>query len=135
MQRQTIATLAELRPGDRFNYMKRVDVWQVVKQTSGYTAVNQFMPWKQAVHMHDELKKNTTPVKFLRHTKPLPGDEAMLNDLTVGDVFYTNNDIMNEYTVIETGYPNVKCRCGDEIADCSNMEWVTVVSKVQEATA
>lgn len=133
MQRNTQTTLANLRTGDRFHFINRADVWQVTYQTQGYTAVNQFMPWKTAVHPHDHLKKNSTPVKFLRHTKPQPGDDAMLNDLTAGDVFWIDNSI-DDYTVMQPGYPKVICRCSGVDVEMSNMEWVTLIRKAQEAT-
>lgn len=70
MERNTITTLGELQVGDRFTYPRRVDVWTVTEQIPPKnTAVNQFLPWGDKIHKFDEMKKNSTQVRFLRHEK------------------------------------------------------------------
>lgn len=105
MQPKTLTTLGELRIGDRFVYPKRVDPWQKMGHTKNNSAINQIAAHnKQPVHKYNELKKNSTPVVFLRHTALVPGEEFFMEDLSVGDVFKTTESDA-EYTVISTGYP------------------------------
>jgi len=100
MNRNTLTTLGALRVGDRFHYLKRVDVWQVTSQTRTHTSVN--LPGLNGfVHKFDELKKASTQVVFLRHTIPQPGEQCLLRDLNPGDVFHLKDDIISEYMLNE----------------------------------
>jgi hypothetical protein len=105
MKRNEITTLDALRVGDRFTYLKRVDAWQVVEKEKGKVAVNQFLPWGDKIHRHDDVKPGKIQVRFLRHTRPEPGEECNMIDLQLGDVFYFPDNIVKEFRLVETeGY-------------------------------
>lgn len=99
MDRNTLTTLGQLRIGDRFHYPKRVDVWQVIHKTSTQVSVNLPGLGESFVHKYPELKRGTTPVIFMRHTKPLPGERCLFQDLKHGDVFGLPDDVIKEYVV------------------------------------
>lgn len=106
MNHKTVCRLDELRIGDSFVYLKRADPWRVMarQDKSGRVAVNQVVngkpQWK-----HDELKRGKTTVMFLRHTKPVPGEECFLEDLAAGDKFQRlDDDLLTEWVVEETGH-------------------------------
>jgi hypothetical protein len=72
MERNTITSLADLQPGDRFVYPKKTDdVWQIISKTKDFVSVNKFNAEGVKLFKHDELKKGTTQVRFLRHTTPV----------------------------------------------------------------
>ncbi|MFL5811411.1 MAG: hypothetical protein ACJ749_17945 [Flavisolibacter sp.] len=100
MERNTLTTLGLLRIGDRFTYPKRVDVWQVMSKTSNQVFVNQISPFKNAtIHQYDEMKRASTQIKFIRHTKPLPGEEVLVKDLTEGDMFHFADEIEKDFVI------------------------------------
>lgn len=68
MEAKTATTLGELVIGDRFTYPKREDVWQVMEKTKTHAMVNQILPWGTKIHMFDEMKRNSIPVVFRRHS-------------------------------------------------------------------
>lgn len=96
MERNTLTTLGQLRVGDRFRYNGRVDVWQVTAQLTSRTAVN-IPGYSGFLHKYDEMKKNTIQVIFMRHTIPLPGEQCLIKDLQVGDVFHLESNLIKEY--------------------------------------
>lgn len=110
MERRSIQLLSRLREGDRFTFPKRLDVWEVMKpQVKGKVEVNQIINGKQKFKFN-EFKNGTTPVLFLRHTKPLEGEECFVEDLQEGDVFCKPNDIITEYVVLNKGHEFYKVR-------------------------
>ena len=106
MKRNEIAPLGNLRIGDRFHIQgdKTKSVHEVVshKCKKPYVAYQYVSGQKYLYH-----KKATafTLVIFLRHTIPAPGEEWMLNDLQVGDVFYMFGDVITEYQVVSRRTP------------------------------
>jgi hypothetical protein len=98
MKRFTQTTLGSLRIGDRFTFMRKKEtVWQVTGKTGKYVTINQFNPDGRQVLQFDELKTGTTPVIFMRHTIPMPGEECYVQDLKEGDVFYTLDNVTTEF--------------------------------------
>jgi hypothetical protein len=101
MQRFTQTTLGQLRDGDRFSFLrKRNEVWQVTGSTKNNVFINRFLHNGKQVLQYDETKRASTPVVFMRHTKPMPGEDCQLCDLQNGDVFYFLNDVINELLVL-----------------------------------
>lgn len=134
MQRNTFTTLGQLRVGDIFNFKGRADRWRVTKQTGASTMVNQFLPWGQPVHKFDHVKRNTAECKFIIHTQPQPGEETNITYLQPGDVFFTRNDIITDYTLVQHGVTTVKCiNKKMETTEIGNLEMVTLVRKAEEA--
>jgi hypothetical protein len=132
MERNTITTLGQLREGDRFTYPRRVDVWQVTGFLDSQCLINQFSPGGTKIHPYDSLKKKNTMVKFLRHTKPEPGEQCLLKDLKIGDVFYTGDDVITEYTVQGEAagkYWLTFCSCNGKYGEIHGDEIVTLVSR------
>jgi hypothetical protein len=84
MKRNTKATLAELRIGDRF--MMGADIWQVTEKRGTQVFYNKFINGKKC-YMFDMLKKDKTEVEFLRHTVAVPYETIFICDLALGDVF------------------------------------------------
>jgi hypothetical protein len=111
MQRKTHTTLDNLRIGDRFTYgSNKTDVWEVVQRFGNNTEVNQreaHGKWKMKFNI---IKRSSTQVYFLRHTKPLNGDECFIEDLQEGDVFWKPDNVMIEYVVIDKGHEFSKVR-------------------------
>lgn len=102
MKTKTLTTLGELREGDRFTYLKRLDVWQVMTVLPrGKFEVNQVDPVtkRQRFKYHD-VKSANTQVVFLRHTRPKPQEECFIEDLKPGDVFFKPDDVVTEYVLL-----------------------------------
>lgn len=134
MNRNQLTTLAELREGDRFRYPSRNEAWEVINQGGKNTFVNQFTPNGKRLHVHDIIKKSDTPVVFLRHTRPLPGEDCLLQDLRDGDVFHLPDNIINEYRVIQNQHGKVikAINNTDEIDVMGDPVTVCFVGKYQE---
>jgi hypothetical protein len=113
LKANTITTLGELRDGDRFVFQGKNEVWEVTGNPSnGYVPFNQFVADGVKKNRHDDLKKINKDVKFLRHTKPLEGEEWALKDLKVGAVFCRpTGNITHEYRLIENKYPHAVVKC------------------------
>lgn len=113
MAPNTITTLGALRDGDRFVFVGKTDVWEVTgRPNREYVSINQFNPDGSKKHLYDHLKKFDRPVKFLRHTKPLEGEQWLLKDLKSGAVFYRpTGNITHEYRLVENKYPNAIIKC------------------------
>jgi len=111
MQRHTATTFGELRQGDRFYFVgdKQKIAYQVTLETlSGkQQSYNQVDAAGKNVWIHDKQAPGDKPVIFLRHTRPAPGDEWLLKDLSDGDVFYVDGDIITEYQVIKNRHGRV----------------------------
>lgn len=103
MQRNTVTTLGELRIGDRFHFLKRVDVWEITGKTRSHNSIN--LPGLNGVFInkYDDLKKSSTPVVFMRHTIPEPGEECIFSDLKYGDIFHLPDNVINEYIITKGG--------------------------------
>jgi|GEM_PF-4911285 len=102
MQRNTATTLGNLRIGDRFSFPGKLEVWQVVAPIGkGKVAINQFNDQGERVHPYDDIKKESTPVRFLRHTVLEFGEDGLIEQLKPGDVFTIGTDIIKEYVVLE----------------------------------
>ncbi len=117
MEPKTITRLKELCIGDSFVYMKRVDPWRVMAlaDKSGRVAVNQINAAdRKPIWKHDELKKGHTKVTFLRHTKPVPGQECLVDDLKEGDVFFLPDDIIHEWILVNHGHLFADMRRSDQ---------------------
>lgn len=112
MQRKTLTTLNQLRIGDSFVFLKKDEAWRVTarEDKSGKVAFNKFLEDGRQVLQYDELRKGKTPVVFLRHTIPLPGEECFILDLVPGDVFHKTDDVVHEYVVVESGHHFWKVR-------------------------
>ena len=125
MQRNTITTLGQLRVGDRFTFLKRVDVWHVTGQLTSKATINQMMPDGRLIHKYDDMKAAKTPVKFLKHTEPVPGEECQVQDLKPGDVFYHPFDVVSEWIVEKYEYPDVYCKSkeGNKNDKVPTMTW------------
>lgn len=133
MERRTMTTLGELRIGDRFVYPKRGDAWHVTTKADrkGRVAVNQDKADGSLAHKYDDLKKATTPVLFLRHGKPLEGEECFISDLNAGDIFHQLDDIIHDYEMKEKGHHFSKVRRLDQAAHimAGNMATVILVKR------
>ena len=108
MQPKTQTTLNQLRIGDSYVYPKRQDPWRVMARAdkNGRVAVNQIsVSDRKPIFKHDELKKGSTTVIFLRHTVPVPGEAILIESLAVGDIFHTPDDIIHEWEVTRTKHP------------------------------
>lgn len=105
MERNTKTTLGQLRIGDRYNYLLRCDLWQVVSQKGKETHVNQIMFGENKLHKYDYVKRSSTEVIFLRHTLPLPGERCILCDLKAGDLFHNGDAACTQFEFIESKYP------------------------------
>jgi hypothetical protein len=101
MERNTITTLGQLRTGDRFTFVKKDEVWQVTGSTTTYVTINKFTSDGKKMIKFDEQRKRTMHVRFLRHTMPQPGEKCLIQELNLGDVFTTVDNIINEYFVRE----------------------------------
>lgn len=123
MKRNTLTSINQLRFGDRFRNPKNVDVWEVVTVTDKVVTVNQPGLGGVFMHLHHEMRKGTTEVIFLRHTKPLPGEECLVQDLQVGDVFHKTDDIITEYTLTK---PDFKIKYWHRYAIAANGEEITL---------
>jgi hypothetical protein len=101
MERKTMAAIEKLREGDRFTYgPKRLDVWQVMLKNGKHIEVNQPLPnGKSALKFNEKVNPKKT-VMFLRHTKPMPGEECFIEDIESGDIFYKQDDIITEYVAL-----------------------------------
>jgi hypothetical protein len=98
MQRKTITTADQLREGDRFTFgPKRLDVWQVMSKTGKHIECNQPLPNGTPALKYNDKISGRKSVMFLRHTKPMPGEECFIEDLEPGDIFYKHDDIITEY--------------------------------------
>ncbi len=108
MDFKTITRLDQLRIGDSFVYINRVDPWRVTARAnkSGMVAVNQFNAGTRSfIHKYDELKRGTTAVMFLRHTQPVAGEQCLIDDLQEGSIFYRPEDLIHEYELVRLHYP------------------------------
>lgn len=92
--------------GDRYHYLLKSDVWQVMEHTDKHTKVNQFIFGERQVHRYHIEKRKSTEVIFIRHTIPLIGEECMLCDLDNGDVFYIDDDVVTEHVIIKKEFPD-----------------------------
>ena len=108
MKRNDIVQLKELREGDRFTYLKRVDPWQVMENAGAKVAVNQVLPWGKTIHRHNDVKPGHMQVRFLRHTRPEPGEECNMEDLQKGDVFFFPDHVAKEYKVVDKEGDQIK---------------------------
>ena len=102
MERNTQTTLAELRVGDRFVFVGRVDKWQVTQQELKYSLINAPGLGGKLIYSHDKKEKNTKVVVFLRHTMPLPGEKCLLEDLKNGDTFYEDGIPEAHYSIMKS---------------------------------
>ena len=130
MQRKTQTTLGELRIGDRFVYnARRVDPWQVMARAdkNGKVAVNQINYDGKPIHRHDDLKKKSTTVVFLRHTVILPQEECFLEDLNEGDIFRMKDDAVFEYELQKKGHDFYDVRRLDQAAPFKGGRLATVI--------
>lgn len=104
MERKTVTTLGRLRVGDSFVYkLSRGDVWRVMAlaDKKRRVAVNIINVLGQPIYKRDDMVKVEKSVVFLRHTVPVPGEEIFLDDLSVGDILYHPDNIIEEYEVLE----------------------------------
>jgi hypothetical protein len=117
MQSKTLTTLGSMRLGDSFVFQKRTDVWRVISRSVNgkWTFINQVMNVKQ-IYKHDEQKRSSVVVMFLRHTIPVPGEEAFLEDLQPGDVFHQLEDVIHEWELVAKGHDFYDVRRLDEAA-------------------
>jgi hypothetical protein len=117
MQSKTLTPLGSLRLGDSFVFQKRTDVWRVISRSENgkWTFINQVMNGKQ-IYKHDEQKRSSVVVMFLRHTVPVPGEESFLEDLQPGDVFHTTDDVIHEWELVEKGHDFYDVRRLDQAA-------------------
>jgi hypothetical protein len=108
MNRNTVTTLGELREGDRFTHLKKKEAWEVMKQVGRITYVNLpgLVPGS-FMYRNDTPLKNSTQVVFLRHTRPVAGDDVPVEQLKPGDVFHKQDDIITEYEVMQHYVDNV----------------------------
>lgn len=121
MQRNTTTTFGELRQGDRFYFVGDSDkkAYQLTEQKrSGKSSYNIVVNGENAWQF-DRQAAGNRPVVFLRHTKPLPGEECLLSDLKEGDMFFFPEDVVSEYLVADTAAADIKDRY-QVIASCEN---------------
>jgi hypothetical protein len=97
MQWRTLTRLSELRVGDIFHYPKQEEKFQVTDQTRSHTSINKPDFNGGFISKYDEMVKNTKQVIFLRHTRPEPGEQCLVQDLRPGEVFHTLSDVITEY--------------------------------------
>lgn len=71
IQRNEIVNLRDLKEGDRFVFLKSDVVWQVMGHLGSSTAVNRVFENGNKLLKHDELKRGSTQVKYLRSTKTI----------------------------------------------------------------
>jgi hypothetical protein len=109
MERKSIQLLEKLRKGDRFTYLKRADVWQVMLKEGNHIEVNQIVGGKPHNKFNDK-KSGSTRVMFLRHTIPVSGEVCFIEDLQEGDVFWKQDDVVTEYLVVTKGHDYYKVR-------------------------
>lgn len=108
MERNTMTTVDKLRIGDRFYRAsdKNKTMWTKVEAPVKKTFFQTYRHHarkdgdKYAIDVRSDLQ-----VVFMRHTIPLPGEEWLLNELRVGDVFFMPNDIITEYKVLQLRTP------------------------------
>lgn len=129
MQRKTLTTLGELRIDDRFVYPKRGDVWCVTAKAdkNKRVAVNQKKDDGSFIFKYDELKASSTRVLFLRHGKPLEGEEAFICDLEVGDTFKMIGDDVHEFVLQKKGNQFAQVRRLDQAAHFMGGNMATVI--------
>jgi hypothetical protein len=106
MQHRTVTTLKELRIGDVFHFPGKDEKYQVTYQSRTQTGINQPNGKGGLVNKYDSLKPNTKNVVFLRHTRPVPGEQCLFMDLYPGEAFHLPDDIISEYVKTETGVFN-----------------------------
>jgi hypothetical protein len=132
MQRNIITELGKLHEGDRFAYLKRVDPWIVMDTRGTKVAVNQLDPDGSRIHKYDDFKSPGIQVRFLRHTKPLPQEECIVNDLQPGDVFFENSNVVREWKVIKQDYPKILAACLTSQNEVELFPWNTWVTFVRK---
>lgn len=96
MKRHTNTILNNLRPGDRFQF--HTDKPDVSHEFIGLkkNGRGKYNKIKTGTGKHawwfNRSKPGLTPVKFIRHTQLLPGDECFIYELNEGDVFHRPGD-------------------------------------------
>jgi hypothetical protein len=108
MQRNTKTVLEFLRIGDRFykNGDNKKRIMEVhTKQPFKTIVIDPNMIEQYRLKMA-LLKRNDIAVVFIRHTKPLPGDECFIEDLVEGDIFRKPSfgHLVDEYKLIAPGH-------------------------------
>ena len=99
MKRKTVTTLSELHEGDRYIYKNKSEIFEVMKKDGNHIEVNEIVNEKP-IYKYNVKKNGKTAVVFLRHTKPLPGEECFIEDLHPGDVFWKADDLITEYELL-----------------------------------
>jgi hypothetical protein len=110
MQRNTSTVFGELRQGDRFYFVsdaKKVVHEITVENLIAKSKYNQVDPFGKKAWTFDKEGVRTTPVIFLRHTRPSSGDGWVLGELEDGDIFYLQEDLITEYLVIKNRHGKV----------------------------
>jgi hypothetical protein len=116
MEPNTDTLLKKLRVGDRFalykshmlfRWVKKLDktgIWQVMatEDLKGMVAFNQVSEvTKKPLQKKDTLRKGTMHVKFIRHTKAVPGEWIFMGDLVAGDVFKRKQNDVHNWVVVQ----------------------------------
>lgn len=91
MKRRTATQLSELHEGDRYIVKHKPGIYQLMKKEGKNIEVNEIEN-DTPIHKYNIKGNAKQNVIFLRHTKPEPGEECFIEDLSPQDVFYKADD-------------------------------------------
>jgi hypothetical protein len=133
MNHKTKTTLAHLRTGDRFvkghneKKIQAATVWQLLSIGKKYATINVVTDAGHKMYDRDQLENISAKIIFIRHTIPLPGEETLLQNLSIGDVFKKTAGDVHEYILEKTGHQFYEVRRTDLAAHEMGGKLATVI--------
>jgi hypothetical protein len=105
MNRNTITAAGSLRLGDRFykaGDSKKRTFEVIEKYNEAIKCVEPHLSAEQRdIWQLQKRFRASTEVVFLRHTRPEPGEDCLIDDLRPGDIFHLFGDIITEFECTE----------------------------------